>query len=159
MLATRPNAIPPAVTIGSGPNGRKTIYYQVPEVGAPAPEAEANADGRNQQYCTMLNAIETAKAVQHAANPVAEPLLAMSNMDTVADKENRPPMTPKPASTALMAKHLLTKQCQMSRRLLPDLLLKTHLSNCQGKESLPMFGVLLTLINQGEHGGSPGDEA
>ena len=91
--------IPPTVTTGCGPNGRKTIYYQAPKVGAPAPEAKANVDGRNQQYCTMLDAIKAAKAAQHAANPVTEPLWAMSSMDMVVDKENRPPINPKPASS------------------------------------------------------------
>ena len=129
MLATRPNAIPPAVTTGCGPNGRKTIYYQAPEVGAPAPEADTNADGRNPQYRTMLDAIEAAKAAQHVANPVTEPLLATSSMDTVADKENRPPMTPKPTSTASMAKALVDKVKSNVKKVAPrpsleDMLIK-----------------------------------
>jgi hypothetical protein len=117
MLATRPNTIPPAVTTGCGPNGRKTVYYQAPEVGAPAPEADVKS--RNQQYCMLLDVIEAAKAAQQGSNPATEPLSATSSADMVADKENQPPMTPKPAYTASMAKVLVDKAMSNVKKVAP----------------------------------------
>ncbi|KAF7984965.1 hypothetical protein HWV62_9911 [Athelia sp. TMB] len=92
IIGSRPNHIPPAVTTGVGPNGRRTVHYQAPDddddsTNDTEPSGVfASTDG---QYRTLLDAIAAERAQRDSASG-GEPTDTPSR-----NQENEaPPSTP-----------------------------------------------------------------
>lgn len=64
LFAHKPNAIPPAIATGVGPNGPEVLYYQPPTAEPVAANAIAHQRNMQYQYITMQQAL-----VEHPRHP------------------------------------------------------------------------------------------
>ena len=98
-LSTRPNAIPPVVMTGVGPEGHKVTHYQAPSRN---PCAGWNEDNINPQLCSMVTTQAGAPPpdvtdATHKRLPLSDISIenrAISKTPTSAVAPSAPPMTP-----------------------------------------------------------------
>lgn len=147
LLATKPNAIPPVITTGVGPAGRKVRFFQAPDGTTMASQSES-ADVQH-GYATMLEVLASAQRAAAAAGqplshsaPGDEEFGGGADMDDVATSAPRGAVlapvrnthtTPKANAAAAAAKLLVEKAKSTIKKIPPkasleDTLMK--LSKC-----------------------------
>lgn len=96
IIGCRPNHIPPAITTGVGPHGRRTVHYQAPEDDGSInqPEASGVFSTEVAQYNTFMDVMAAEQAGRLAISGTQPPETPSH------DQENQPPPstpTPRPA--------------------------------------------------------------